>query len=129
MYRADLVTSLNADAATAALLAYGKQRARALMGPSYDNITCAVVYITVADAPAAAAAVAATEAPTLTWSEDIVAAAAGGGAATDQQVLDCPLHGPPAREPGRLWYSKNVHGQYAMFAPPCNGCEEGKRDA
>lgn len=46
VYRADLVTSLNADAATAALLEYGKTRARALMGASHDNITAAVVYVT-----------------------------------------------------------------------------------
>jgi serine/threonine protein phosphatase PrpC len=112
VYREGLVG--NADAASSALLEYGKARARALMGPAYDNIVCAVVYIAVADGEAITAA-----APE----------AAAEAAVPEPAVLDCELHGPPARNPGGLWYSMNESGSYSMTAPPCNGCAHGDRDA
>lgn len=112
VYRADLVG--NADAATAALMTLGKERALALMGRGHDNISCAVVYVTVPPAPAVAAAAAAEEVDVPPPPPE-----------TDQQVLDCPLHGPPARNPGGLWYSMNERGEYGMYAPCCNGCRRG----
>ena len=98
VYRPEFVDALDADAATAALLAYGKERARALMGPTYDNIVCAVVYLTVAADP-------------------------------EPAVMDCDRHGPPARNPGGLWYSMSETGGYSASAPRCNGCAHGERDA
>ena len=106
VYREGLVG--NADAASSALLEYGKARARALMGANYDNITCAVVYVTAAPAAVTELAVAAV---------------------TDPQILACELHGPPARNPMALWYSMNESGSYSTFAPCCNGCAHGDRDA
>lgn len=125
VYRADLVG--RPDEATAALMAYGKERARALMGAGYDNIACAVVYVMVAPPPPEAPPAFAVPLPQPLppWIEAPAAAAAE----TVPAVLDCALHGPMVRNPGGLWYSMNSSGCYSMTAPPCNGCARGDADA
>lgn len=173
--RPEFLGARDADGATAALMAYAKERAPKLMGPGYDNIACAVVYVAVEAAPAAeteptvedgraaevpAAAAAGggqeeavsvpPEAPAATgprmqaptepvdpMAAAIAAASAAQlqalraeyGAEAVQQILDCELHGPPARNPLGLWYSMNEAGHYGMFAPGCNGCVQSRRDA
>lgn len=42
-----------------------------------------------------------------------------------KQIKECQLHGYIYTNPGALWYSPNVTGQYSMYAPPCNGCKMG----
>lgn len=69
--RPEFLESRDADGATAALMAYGKERARLLMGAGHDNISCAVVYV--APVPA----------PILTWSDSVIAAAAAAGGGCD----------------------------------------------
>ena len=100
------------DAATAALLALGLEKAHAKFGPVVDNVICAVVYITVA--PAAAPA-----------DEEEEESAAPAPEDADPMTLACALHGPMVRNPGGLWYSMNEDGRYGMYAPPCNGCPRG----
>lgn len=119
VYRADLVG--RPDEASAALMAYGKERALALAGAEHDNITCAVVYVMVAPAPPAAPPAFALPLPPADW----IAAAAPAAPA----ILDCALHGPPMRNPRGLWYTANESGHYSMSAPRCNGCAHGVADA
>lgn len=114
VYRADLVG--RPDEGSAALMAYGKERALALAGAT---ITCAVVYVMVAPAPPAAPPAFALPPPPADWIEDAAAPA----------ILDCALHGPPMRNPRGLWYTANESGHYSMSAPRCNGCAHGVADA
>lgn len=95
----------NAAAATAELLRWGLEKAHRHFGPVCDNITVAVTYVTVPLPPP-------PPPPTV-----------------------CPLHGGPPREDGApppLGYSKNSRGEYATFAPCCNGatvyCHEDTED-
>ena len=125
VYRADLVG--RPDEATATLMAYGKERARTLMGAGYDNIACAVVYVMVAP-PMPPEAPPAFAVPLPPWVE-APAAAAGAAAESVPAVLDCALHGPMVRNPSALWYTRNSSGCYSMSAPPCNGCAHGVDDA
>jgi hypothetical protein len=40
-------------------------------------------------------------------------------------IKECPLHAQMYVNPGGLWYSMNVSGQYSEYAPSCNGCKMG----
>lgn len=128
VYRADLVN--RPDAATAALMAYGKERARTLMGAGHDNIACAVIYVMVAPPPPEAPPAFTGPLPLPpTLIDPDADSIAPLPAAEAPAVLDCALHGPMVRNPGGLWYTMNEAGYYSMTAPPCNGCARGDDDA
>lgn len=42
-----------------------------------------------------------------------------------KKIKECNLHAQMYVNPGGLWYSMNVSGQYSDYTPPCNGCKMG----